>query len=58
MLVLAHAGHWLANVAYLVPLLVLLAALAWTKLKSRGTDAQPPSTQESPPVDPAKGRRH
>ena len=32
---LAHTGHWLASVAYLAPLLVLIGAIGWGKLKDR-----------------------
>jgi len=31
----AHAGHWLVNVAYMAPLLVLLGVVGWGKLKER-----------------------
>ena len=32
---LAHAGHWLAQIAYLAPLVVLDAMLVAGKLRSR-----------------------
>jgi hypothetical protein len=32
---LAHAGHWLAQVAYLAPLLALVAILVAGKLRER-----------------------
>ena len=32
---IAHAGHWLVNVAYMAPLLVLAGVVAWGKLKDR-----------------------
>ena len=32
---LAHAGHWLAQVAYLAPLVVLVAILVAGRLRSR-----------------------
>jgi len=31
----AHAGHWLVNVAYLAPLIFLIAIIGWGKLKDR-----------------------
>ena len=31
----AHAGHWLVNVAYIAPLVVLLGVVGWGKLKER-----------------------
>ena len=32
---LAHAGHWLVQIAYLAPLVVLVAMLALGKLRAR-----------------------
>ena len=32
---LAHAGHWLVNVAYFVPVLGFLGFLGFTTLKER-----------------------
>jgi hypothetical protein len=32
---LAHAGHWLAQIAYLLPLVVLVALLVAGKLRDR-----------------------
>ena len=32
---LAHAGHWLVQIAYLAPLVVLVAILAIGKLRAR-----------------------
>jgi hypothetical protein len=32
---LAHAGHWLAQIAYLAPLVVLVALLVIGKLRAR-----------------------
>ena len=32
---LAHAGHWLVNVAYLAPLIFLGVAIGWGRLKER-----------------------
>jgi len=32
---LAHTGHWLASLAYLAPLLFLIGAIGWGKLKER-----------------------
>jgi len=31
----AHAGHWLAQIAYLLPLILLIGALVWGKVKER-----------------------
>jgi len=35
MVSLAHVGHWLVDVLYLAPLLVLVVALAVNKLRER-----------------------
>jgi hypothetical protein len=32
---LAHAGHWLAQIAYLAPLIGLVGFLLWGKLRAR-----------------------
>jgi len=32
---IAHAGHWLVNLAYIAPLLFLGGVVAWGKLKDR-----------------------
>ena len=34
-LVLAHAGHWLASLIYVVPVLVILGALGVQSLRDR-----------------------
>jgi len=34
-LVLAHAGHWLVQVAYLAPLILLVGMLLYGKWKAR-----------------------
>ena len=44
MVVLAHAGHWLPQLLYLAPVLVMVGAVAVGKLRERrgkrsGTDA-------------------
>jgi hypothetical protein len=31
----AHAGHWLVNLAYFVPVIGFLGWLGWTEIKSR-----------------------
>ena len=35
MVLFAHAGHWLAQLAYLLPLILLVLAFAWGKLHDR-----------------------
>jgi hypothetical protein len=34
-LVLAHAGHWLAGLLYLAPVVIVVGALLWQTLKDR-----------------------
>jgi hypothetical protein len=48
MIVLAHAAHWLVNVAYLAPLIVLAGAMIAGKIRERrrlraARDPRPPS---------------
>ena len=35
MTLLAHAGHWLSQLLYLVPVAVMAGAVGWSKLKER-----------------------
>ena len=35
---IAHAGHWLVNVAYFVPVLGFLGFLGFTTIKDRRAD--------------------
>ena len=37
---LAHAGHWLVNVLYLVPLVIVVAMLAVSSLRDRRADTR------------------
>ncbi len=37
---IAHAGHWLAQLAYLAPLVVLVVVLAAGRLRSRSARRQ------------------
>jgi hypothetical protein len=34
-ILLAHAGHWLVNFAYFVPVIGFLGWLGWTELRNR-----------------------
>jgi hypothetical protein len=40
MTVFAHAGHWLVQLLYLAPLVVLVGILLVTKLRERGEPAE------------------
>jgi hypothetical protein len=43
--VFAHPGHWLANLLYLAPVLAMIGALVWARLRG----GQPPD--ETEPTD-------
>ena len=42
-LVLAHAGHWLVTVAYVAPLIFLVAVILFGKLRDRRAGPGDPS---------------
>ncbi|MDQ3408384.1 MAG: hypothetical protein M3469_00150 [Actinomycetota bacterium] len=55
MIHLAHASHWLAQVAYVAPVVVLLVALGITTLRDRRRERRgegPPSA--GPPASSAE----
>jgi hypothetical protein len=56
MTVLAHAGHWLAQVAYAAPLVLVVVALVVSKLRDRRGKAEEPAA-EGPPAAAAAGAR-
>ena len=35
MTVFAHAGHWIAQLLYLAPVLAMVGAIVWARLKAR-----------------------
>jgi len=43
---LAHAGHWIAQMLYLLPVLAMLGMLGWAKLHQR---RHPADEHEGPP---------
>jgi len=47
---LAHAGHWLVNVLYLAPLIIVLLVLGYQALRDRrrGTGPRREPTDEPP----------
>jgi hypothetical protein len=57
---LAHAGHWLAQVAYALPLVLVVVALVVTKVRERraggaprdgaGDQAAPPPERDREPA--------
>jgi cytochrome c-type biogenesis protein CcmH/NrfF len=44
---LAHAGHWAAQILYLMPVLAMVVALLWAKYRGRHRSAEKP---EVPPA--------
>ena len=35
---LAHAGHWAAQLLYLAPVLAMVGAIGWAKIRGHGVD--------------------
>lgn len=51
MIVLAHAGHWLASLLYVVPIVVVLGALGFQVMREKRRDAAEAGDRgELPPV--------
>ena len=48
---LAHAGHWLVSVLYLVPLVIVVAMLAVSSLRDRRAEAAETAAGGPPPPD-------
>jgi hypothetical protein len=38
MTLLAHAGHWAAQLLYLAPVLAMVGAILWAKIKGRNAE--------------------
>ena len=36
MTLFAHAGHWIAQLLYLAPVVAMIAAIVWAKVRGRG----------------------
>jgi hypothetical protein len=34
----AHAGHWAAQLLYLAPVLAMVGAIVWAKIRGRGAE--------------------
>ncbi len=49
MLTLAHAGHWLINVLYVAPLLIIVAVLGVQSMKGRRELKQDGGEARRPP---------
>jgi cytochrome c-type biogenesis protein CcmH/NrfF len=42
MTLLAHAGHWIAQLLYLAPVVAMVAAIVWSRLRARGRSHEEP----------------
>ncbi len=38
MILLAHAGHWAAQLLYLAPVLAMVGAILWSKIRGHGNE--------------------
>lgn len=38
MVLFAHPGHWIAQLLYLAPVVAMIAALVWARLRGVGTN--------------------
>ena len=47
-LVLAHAGHWLVQLLYVVPVLFVVAAIVWSKIQERREEAEEREAEPDP----------
>jgi hypothetical protein len=56
---LAHAGHWLAQVAYALPLVLVVVALVVTKVRERRAGGRPVDgeAEHAEHPEPAAGAR-
>jgi len=54
---LAHAGHWLAQVAYALPLVLVVVALIVTKLRERRAGDEPDASAGGTPAGNDPGAR-
>lgn len=48
-LILAHVGHWLANLLYLAPVVIVVGALGFQSLKDRRRDEDDDADVEQTP---------
>ena len=48
MIVLAHAGHWLPQLLYLAPLIVLIVAIVVGRVRDRREAGAAPSERRDP----------
>ena len=53
-LLLAHVGHWLVNVLYLVPLVIVVGMLAVSSIRDRRAEAAEAAAGSVPPTPDAR----
>jgi len=51
-LLLAHVGHWLVNVLYLVPLVIVVGMLAVSSIRDRRAEAAEAAGDSAPSPTP------
>jgi len=49
--VFAHAGHWLVNLAYALPFLIMIAVMLWQRFQERRGRRAPEQIPEDPSLD-------
>lgn len=47
----AHAGHWLASLLYLAPVLLLVVVLVWQARRERRRGHEPDEDEREPTLD-------
>lgn len=59
-MIVAHAGHWLANMLYALPVVVIGGLLGWQSLKDRLARRRADRSPEPPPpaADAGRGSGH
>jgi hypothetical protein len=48
---LAHAGHWAAQILYLMPVVAMVAAILWAKFRGRHQAAEEADAPPAPLTD-------
>ena len=52
----AHAGHWLSSLIYVVPVAVLVGLLLLDRVRNRGRDPEGEESGDGGPGDPEPAR--
>ena len=50
-LVFAHAGHWLVQLLYAVPVLFVVGAIVWSKIQERREEAEERAAEPNPAAE-------